>query len=53
MNTLIFCLILEEMLLVFRIENNVCTEFIMYSLYYVEVCSFCAYFLEIFYDCCC
>ena len=27
-------------------ENNVCCGFVLYGLYYVEVCSFCACFLE-------
>ena len=32
----------------FTIENNVCCGFVIYSLYYVEVGSLCAHFLESF-----
>ena len=31
------------------IEGNVCCGFVIYSFYYIEVCSFCAYFLQTFY----
>ena len=47
--TLVLFLILEEMLSLFTIENSVCCGFVIYSLYYVEVCFFYAYFLESFY----
>jgi len=41
-------LISEEMLSIFTIENNVCCEFAVNGLYYVEIGSFCAHFLERF-----
>ena len=47
---LVLFLILEEMLLVFTIENDVGCGFVIYGLYYVEVNSVYAYFLEGFYD---
>ena len=31
------------------IEDNVCCGLVIYGFYYVEVCSFCACFLEDFY----
>ena len=43
----VFFLISEEMLSIFTTEN-VCCEFAVYGLYYVEVGSFCAHFLERF-----
>ena len=43
---LVLFLILEEMLLVSTIENDVCCEFVIYHLYYVEVCFIYAHFLE-------
>ena len=48
-DTLVLFLMLEEMLSVFSIEDNLCCGFIIDGFYCVEVCSFCAYFLESFY----
>ena len=39
--------------LLFIIENDVCCGFVVYGLYYVEVCFFYAYFLESFVICGC
>ena len=50
MGSLDLFLILEEMLSNFYIEDNVCRGFVIYGFYYVEVCSFYAYFLESFYN---
>ena len=47
--TLVLFLTLEEMLQFFTIEDNVCCGFVIYSFYYVEICSFYACFLEGFY----
>ena len=47
--TLVLFLILEEILQFFTVENNVCSGFVIYGLYYVKVCSFYAYFLESFF----
>ena len=47
--SLVLFLILEEMLSPFYTEENVCREFVIYGFYYVEVCSFYAYFLESFF----
>ena len=53
LGTLVLFLTLEEMLsieeMLFTIEDNVCCGFVIYSFYYVEVCSFYACFLESFY----
>ena len=46
---LVLFLILEEMFSFFTIEDNVCCQFFMYGLCYVEVCSFYAFFLESFF----
>ena len=45
-DTIVLFLILEEMLSVFNIENNVCCGFFIYGIYYVEVGSLYAHFLE-------
>ena len=47
--TLVLFLTLGEMLQFFTIEDNVCCGFVIYSFYYVEVCSFYSCFLESFY----
>ena len=47
--TLVLFLTLGEMLSIFHIEDNVCCGFVIYSFYYVEVCSFYSYFLEVFF----
>ena len=47
--TLVLFLTLGEMLSIFTIEDNVCCGFVIYSFYYVEVCSFYSCFLESFY----
>ena len=46
---LVLFLILEEMFSFFTIEDNVCCQFVIYGLCYVEVCSFYASFLESFF----
>ena len=43
---LVFFLILEEMFSAFTIEHDVSCKFVTYGLYYIEVCSLYAYFLE-------
>ena len=43
---LVFFLILEEMFSPFTIEHDVSCKFVTYGLYYIEVCSLYAYFLE-------
>ena len=48
MDTLVLFLILGECFQVFTTENNVCFRLIIYGLYYVEVHSFCAHFLNSF-----
>ena len=48
MDILILFLILEEVL--FNTKYSVSCKFVIYGLYYVEVCSFYAHFLECFYD---
>ena len=48
-DTPVLFLILEEMLSVITVENDVCCGFVIYGLYYVEVCSLYAHFLERFY----
>ena len=48
MGTLLLFLNLEKVLQFITVENNVCCGFVIYGLYYVEVCSFSAYFLESF-----
>ena len=47
--TLVFFLILGEMLSIFPTEDNVCCGFVICSFYYVEACSFYSCFLESFY----
>ena len=47
--TLVLFLTLGEMLSIFHHEDNVCCGFVIYSFYYVEVCSFYSCFLESFY----
>ena len=47
--TLVLFLTLGEMLSNFTIEDNVCCGFVIYSFYYVEVCSFYSCFLEGFF----
>ena len=47
MVTLLLFLILENVLQFFTVEN-VCCGFVIYGLYYIEVASFYAYFLESF-----
>ena len=42
--TLVLFLILDEMLFFFIIENSIFYGFIIPGLYYVDVCSICAYF---------
>ena len=46
--TLVLLLILDGVLSVFHIEDNVCCRLIIYDLYYVEIGSFYAHFLESF-----
>ena len=46
--TLVLFLTLGEMLSIFHFEDNVCCGFVIYSFYYVEVCSFYCCFLESF-----
>ena len=41
-------LVLMEMLLVFPIEYDISSEFVIYDLYYVEICSLHSYFAESF-----
>ena len=48
MGTLVLFLILEEMLSIFHLEGNACCGFVIYSFYYVKVCSFYSCFLESF-----
>ena len=48
-DTLVLFLTLGEMLQFFTIEDNVCCGFVIYSVYYVEVCSLYSCFLEGFY----
>ena len=48
--TLVLFLTLGEMLSVFHHEDNVCCGFVIYSFYYVEVCSFYSCFLESFFN---
>ena len=47
--TLVLFLTLGEMLSIFPIEDNVCCGFVIYSFYYVEVCSFYSCFIEGFF----
>ena len=47
--TLALFLTLGEMFSIFTIEDNVCCGFVIYSFYYVEVCSFYAWFLDFFF----
>ena len=49
---LVFFLILEEMLSAFTIEYDVSCKFVIYSLYYIEVYSLYAHFLDGFYHKC-
>ena len=42
--TLVLCLILGKCFQFFTIGDNVCSEFVIHSFYYVEVCSFYACF---------
>ena len=49
MDILVLFLILEEMLSAFHHEYNIRCEFVIYSLYYDEVFSLYAHFLESFY----
>ena len=46
---LVLFLILEEILSGFTIENDFCYGFVVYGLYYVEVVSLYAHFLESFF----
>ena len=48
MGTLLLFLIIEKVLQFFTVENNVCCRFVIYGLYYIEVASFYACFLESF-----
>ena len=47
--TLVLFLTWGEMFQFFTTEDNVCCELVIYSFYYVEVCSFCSCFLESFF----
>ena len=48
-DTLVLFPILEEVLPVFAVEDNDCSEFVVHSFYYVGVGSFYADFLESFF----